>query len=289
MKKAATILCAMLLGLGLNATEPVVIPLWSSECPAPTPQQIIGPQADDGIGHLTNISTPELIVYRPDKHKNSGAAVMICPGGGYGVVSMRYEGHAYAKLLADNGITAAILKYRLPGEVHTVSTEDATRGMEIIHAKAAEWGVDPHKIGISGASAGGHLAAATATHALRANQRAYFMILLYPVVTFSGEATHSGSRWGLTGGDRTLDHFYSPEQNITPSTPPTLVIVSLDDQGVSTENSRMIIDSLSAKGIPSTLVRFPSGGHGWGFNPDFEHAAARDSATLKFIRNLTQY
>lgn len=289
MRIVATLVVALLItAVAAHAQQPKTLPLWSEQHPAPTPQVINGPEANDGIGHLANISTPEIMVYHPEKSKNTGVAMVICPGGGYGVVSTRYEGHAYAKFLAENGITGIIVKYRLPGGVHTIPMEDVQRAMQMVRERALQWGVDPHKIGISGFSAGGHLAASVATHALTAGERAYFMILFYPVITFEGEATHWWSRASLTGGDRTLDAFYSPQRHVTAATPPTLVITSLDDSVVSTENSSMMIDSLQAHGIENRYVRFPSGGHGYGFNPDFEHAAERDSATLQFIRKLTQ-
>lgn len=270
-----------------GTVSPKIMPLWSDSEPAPTRNEISGPETNDGEDRLANISTPEIHIYSPDPAKNSGIAVLIVPGGGYEIVSMRYEGESYARFLASEGITGVVLKYRLPNGNHTIPTDDAMQAMRLVHRNAAQWGINPHAIGISGFSAGGHLAATTATHALDAQSRAYFMILFYPVVTFMDDRTHQGSRWGLTKGATEWYRFYSPECNITLSTPPTLTILSLDDNAVQPENSTMITDSLRSHGIRAEMVTYPDGGHGWGLNPDFKHADKVRSDVMTFIRSLS--
>jgi acetyl esterase/lipase len=231
-------------------------------------------------GTDNDYSYARLFIYLPSAQKNTKAAVIICPGGGYGGLAMDHEGHDYAKWLSDNGIAGIILKYRLPNKKHFIPLQDAQRAVSTVRSKAGEWNIDPGKIGISGFSAGGHLASTAGTHFNAGNPdasdpvekiscRPDFMILFYPVITMKEEFTHLGSRRNLLGEgyNAELVRLYSNETQVTAQTPPTFLITSDDDRGVVPRNSIEFYSSLKKYNIPAVLYVIPDGGHGWGTNP----------------------
>ena len=227
-----------------------------------------------------DFSIAKMYIYRPDQQKNTRAAVVICPGGGYAGLAMTHEGHDYARWLSDNGMTAVILKYRLPNKNHFIPLKDAQRALRTVRSKAEEWDIDPDKIGISGFSAGGHLASTAATHFDAGNPSATdlsdrfscrpdFAILFYPVITMKEEFTHHGSRRNFIGDGYNADlvKHYSNEEQVTAQTPPTFLITSDDDQVVVPRNSVEFYLALKRNNIPAVLYVIPDGGHGWGTNP----------------------
>ena len=263
-----TIICCLCL-----AQQPVEMDLWTGGAPESNGLTKTV-QGDD-------YSIAKLYVYRPARQKNTRVAVVICPGGGYARLAMDHEGHDYARWLSDNGITAVILKYRLPNKNHFIPLKDAQRALRLVRSKAAEWDIDPKKVGISGFSAGGHLASTAATHfdegaasaadpPDRLSCRPDFAILFYPVITMKEEFTHHGSRNNLIGNDynAALVDLYSNEEQVTPQTPPTFLITSDDDKTVSSRNSIQFYAALSRNNIPAVLYVIPDGGHGWGTHPE---------------------
>lgn len=194
--------------------------------------------------------------------KPNGAAVVICPGGGYGGLVVGGEGHGIARWLNDHGIAGIVLEYRLPAGHNEVPLLDAQKALTLTRAHAAEWKIDPKKVGIIGFSAGGHLAATAATHFTPEN-RPDFAILIYPVITMS-IGTHGGSKKNLLGvtPSEELANFYSNEKQVTKDTPPTFLAHALDDKAVPIENSRLFHQACQAKGVPSKLLELPNGGHG---------------------------
>ncbi|MEY3829974.1 MAG: hypothetical protein RL636_1675 [Verrucomicrobiota bacterium] len=194
--------------------------------------------------------------------KPNGAAVVICPGGGYGGLVVGGEGHGIARWLNDHGIAGIVLEYRLPAGHNEVPLLDAQKALTLTRAHAAEWKIDPKKVGIIGFSAGGHLAATAATHFTPEN-RPDFAILIYPVITMS-IGTHSGSKKNLLGAtpSEELANFFSNEKQVTKDTPPTFLAHALDDKAVPIENSRLFHQACQAKGVPSKLLELPNGGHG---------------------------
>jgi len=219
---------------------------------------------------ISNVTKPTLTAVLPDKapDKASGAAVIICPGGGYGGLAYDKEGTDIAAWLAANGIAGLILKYRLPhgapGDAEPVPLQDARQAMRIAKAKAAEWHVDATRIGIMGFSAGGHLAATLATHATAADRPA-FAVLVYPVITFIGPNAHAGSRDNLLGknADAALVERYCNERMVTAQTPPTFLVHAADD-GVKIGNSELFAEALAKAGVPHEFMRLEKGGHGFG-------------------------
>ncbi len=163
----------------------------------------------DGV-RVRNVSEAEMYVYLPEKEKNTGAAVVICPGGGYMIEAMDHEGYEMAEWLKSKGIAGIVLKYRLPYGHHEIPSGDARQTMRIVRMNAKEWGIDPNKIGIAGSSAGGHLASTVGTVFDMGNKqstdpiektscRPDFMLLLYPVISFDESVGHMGSRKNLIG------------------------------------------------------------------------------------------
>jgi acetyl esterase/lipase len=222
---------------------------------------------------------PTLTIYLPPKPKAVGTAVVICPGGGYGHLAMGHEGHDVARWLTSFGVVGVIVEYRHRGTGFggTIPFEDARRAMQIVRSRAKELGVEVDRIGIMGFSAGGHLASTVGTHFDEppaevgdeidsVSCRPDFMILVYPVITFSGAFTHRGSRRNLLGDDPTpeLVEYYSSELQVTKRTPPTFLVHADDDRGVPPENSIAIYGALREAGISAEMHIFKEGGHGFG-------------------------
>lgn len=220
---------------------------------------------DRSIG---NVTRPTLTVVSPPAGQATGAAIVICPGGGYGSLAYDKEGVDVAAWLAKNGVTGLILKYRLPrgasGAAEPAPLQDARQAMRLARGHAVAWKLDPKRIGIMGFSAGGHLASTLATH-FAEDDRPDFAVLVYPVVTFLGPAAHGGSRDNLLGkgADQAALERYSNERQVTAQTPPTFLVHAADD-GVKVENSELFAAALKTAGVPHELMRLEKGGHGFG-------------------------
>lgn len=234
---------------------------------------------------ISNVTRPTLTAVLPDKA--SGAAVIICPGGGYGGLAYDKEGTDIAAWLVANGIAGLILKYRLPhgapGDVEPVPLQDARQAMRIAKAKATEWHVDATRIGIMGFSAGGHLASTLATHATDADRPA-FAVLVYPVITFSGPNAHVGSRDNLLGknADVALVERYCNERLVTAQTPPTFLVHAADD-GVKIGNSELFAEALAKAGVHHEFMRLEKGGHGFGLGVRGGEPAAWPARCLTWL------
>lgn len=217
---------------------------------------------------FTNVTRPLLAVVTPPAEQATGAAIVICPGGGYGSLAYDKEGVDVAAWLAKKGIAGLILKYRLPrgasGAAEPVPLQDARQAMKLARSNAAAWGIDPKRVGIMGFSAGGHLASTLATH-FTADDRPDFAVLVYPVVTFSGPSAHGGSRDNLLGkgADAAQLEMYSNERQVTAQTPPTFLVHAADD-GVKIANSEMFAAALEKAGVAHEFLRLEKGGHGFG-------------------------
>lgn len=253
----------------LSAAEPIVVPLWPDLKPDPAwgeEQVKERSKTDKPDRSFSNVTRPLLTAVLPEKP--TGAAVIICPGGGYGGLAYDKEGTDVAAFLASNGIAGLILKYRLPrgapGDAEPVPLQDARQAMRIARTKAAEWHLDAKRIGIMGFSAGGHLASTLATHFTDAD-RPGFAALIYPVITFSGPNAHGGSRDNLLGKNASEELLtrYSNEQQVTAQTPPTFLVHAADD-GVKIANSELFAAALAKAGVAHEFMRLEKGGHGFG-------------------------
>ena len=230
----------------------------------------------NGILRISNVSVPTITAYLPTKAKMTGAAVMICPGGGYGILAASHEGSDIAQWFNEMGVAAFVLKYRLPNpEIMTNQQEvplmDAVQGMTLIRQNAVKYGIDPTKIGVMGFSAGGHLAATLATHyhldtKTSETAKPNFAILLYPVITF-GEKAHVGSRNNLLGklnASPEMIAYYSNELQVTNQTPPTFLVHAENDKAVPVENSISFYLACLKNSVPAEMHLYPVGGHGFG-------------------------
>ncbi|MDR1454906.1 MAG: alpha/beta hydrolase [Tannerella sp.] len=263
--------CLLIAGNAPAANAQQVIKLWAGN--PPTDNGITTEEHEDGNHWITNVSSPELTVWLPEKGKGSGKAVIVCPGGGYAGLASHHEGTLVARWLASQGIAAFILKYRMPNGHKEVPLEDAQQAIRHVRRHAAEWQIRPDRIGIAGFSAGGHLASTASTHFAvtdGVSSRPDFTVLFYPVVTMDA-STHSGSRTSLLGEHPSPADLYafSNEKQVNVNTPPAIIMLSDDDSGVPPENSIRYYQALKANGIRAALYIFPVGGHGWGWNDDF--------------------
>ncbi len=282
--KRTFITAILALTLGAASAQSLEIPLWP-DGPAES-NGITAPEERFGDWWVRNVSDPSIYVW-PAEGQNTGRALLICPGGGYAMQAAGSEGRDYAVWLASQGITAVVLKYRLPNGHSEVPLADARQAMRIVRARAAEWGVDPAHVGVMGFSAGGHLASTLLTH-YDAGSRPDFGILVYPVITM-GEKTHAGSRSNLLGPDPTpqLVERFSNELQVTADTPSTIIFFSDDDRTVPPVNGTAFYNALNANGVRASLYLFPTGDHGWGFRPNFKYHETVKSAILDWVGTPT--
>lgn len=246
------------------AAEPPSFPLWKDGAP--------------GAAGTTEKDIPRLTPWLAPPERANGAAVVVCPGGGYGALAIDHEGKQIAQWLNSLGISAFVLRYRLgPIYHHPIQLGDAARALRTVRSHAGEFRVDPNRIGIWGFSAGGHLASSLSTHwdrgdtssrdtVERVSSRPDFAILAYPVITFTEPWTHQGSKRNLLGEnpDRSLVAWLSNEQQVTPETPPTFLFHTNADTGVPPENSVYYYLALRRAGVPAELHIYEKGPHGVG-------------------------
>jgi acetyl esterase/lipase len=225
------------------------------------------------------VVTPTLLPCIADKSIATGTAVVICPGGGYSGLSMDNEGYSIAKAFNKIGVSAFILKYRLPSDLIMVDKtigplQDAQMAIQIVRSRAAEWGINPAKVGIIGASAGGHLASTVETHFKQVvvddktiSVRPDFAILMYPVITF-GDVTHQGSKDNLIGKNpsQALVDLYSNEKQVTADTPPTFIVMAEDDGTVPVENALLFYNAMIKAKVKGEMHVYQAGGHGFGIH-----------------------
>jgi acetyl esterase/lipase len=249
----------------------------------PGPDQEIrdpGTRGPEDYG-LSKVSRPTLTVFLPEKGKATGMGIVVCPGGGYSHLAMGHEGLEIAHMLNEAGIAAFVLKYRLPADETMVDKtigplQDAQRAIQLVRRQAKEWGVDTTRVGIMGFSAGGHLASTAGTHFEKTtipndshtSLRPDFMILMYPVISFSDSIGHRGSRDNLIGKNpsQSLITEYSNELQVTAQTPPAFLVHAEDDRTVLVANSIHFYESLLHNKVPAELHLYPRGGHGFGLH-----------------------
>jgi len=252
-----------------------IIKLW----PNGTPGKVVSPKPEEIFDkkRVRYVSDPTLTIYLPDSEKKTKAAIIICPGGGYGMEAMDHEGYDVAEFLQGQGIAGFVLKYRLPYGHSELPLQDAQQAMRLVRLNADSWGIDPSKIGIAGFSAGGHLASSLSTHFDLGNSdssnpidklscRPDFSVLVYPVVTFKEEWGHMGSRENLIGktNDWKIIEYFCNELQVTNQTPPAFIALADDDLAVKPRNSIEYYLALKKHNIPAELHIFKDGGHGFG-------------------------
>lgn len=288
MKRILTVLLAMAV-LPLAAQEygqNRTIKIWDNST-APHSSELTSPEAETSPNIIGSVTEAVLYVFEADPAKATGQAIVICPGGGYAVVCMSYEGVEMAKWLASQGITCGVLKYRMPNGHKEVPLEDAVEALRIMRRNAADFRIDPAKVGIMGFSAGGHLAAYTSNFAPEGEKPA-FSILFYPVITGEDGLCHKGSFDNLLGADATAAQRaeYSLETRVTRSTPPALLLLSDHDTVVPPISSTRYYNALKKHGIKASMHIYPEGWHGWGISPDFPYREAWQASLLDWLKTL---
>ena len=266
-----------------HAAEPPAQPLYSGDIPGAiaAPDEETVRDSKDPWPFLMNTSRPTITAYRPAKQDPKRAAVVILPGGGYRGTSVLKEGYDVARAFNEMGVTAFVVKYRTPSDKHMADKrvgplQDAQQALATVRRDAAKWQIDPKRIGLIGFSAGGHLAATTGTmfHSpvlaqwSSADVRPDFLMLIYPVITFTESTVHWDSRRQLLGNAPSIEDRkkFSAELAVTDETPPTFLIHAADDQTVPVANSILFFQALQARKIPAQLMIYPAGGHGYGLN-----------------------
>jgi acetyl esterase/lipase len=265
------------------AAEPKTELLWPKGAPG-----ALGEEAKD---------KPNLIIYLPEKP--SGAAIVICPGGGYGTLAMDHEGHQIGRWLTEHGIAGFICDYRHRGKGygHPAPLQDAQRAIRTVRARAKEFGVDPRKIGILGFSAGGHLTSTAVTHfdagkadaedeIERVSCRPDFGVLCYPVIVFDQAFSHKGSQRNLLGPDAAAELIasLSSEKQVTDQTPPCFLWHTTEDKGVPPENSVAFYSALIAHKVPAELHIYEKGRHGVGLAKDVPGTDAWPTACIAWLK-----
>ncbi|MEJ7666675.1 MAG: alpha/beta hydrolase [Hymenobacter sp.] len=259
-------------------TPAPVLPLYSGAVPDSKPSQV-REVSEEGGNQISNVVQPTLTVFMPDRAKANGTSVIICPGGGYARLSMGKEGYDVARRLNELGVAAFVLKYRLPNDQSQPDKSlapllDAQQALRMVRQLAPKYSLNPERIGLMGFSAGGHLAATAGTHFAQpagpnpgpASVRPAFLVLLYPVISFSDSLMHKGSRDNLLGATPTPDHLrdYSDELQVSAQTPPTFLVHAEDDNVVPVQNSIVFYQALHRRQVPAEMHLFPKGGHGFG-------------------------
>ncbi len=258
-------MCLVTVSLSAAAQKKTEILLWDENPLEQTEEKTERIKAQDFK------KDPAITVYTP---KNpTGKTVLMCPGGGYSHQASAHEGHDMADWMNAQGITYAVLKYRLPYGDNSIPLADAEQAMRILRKYSSELGVDPQKIGIAGASAGGHLASTLATHYSSKETRPDFQILFYPVISMESGKTHMGSRKNLLGDNPNEDvvKLFSNEYQVTPETPKAFIMLSSDDGAVPPANSLDYYSALLSNKVKATLHAYPTGGQGWGFRVKFPY------------------
>ena len=239
--------------------------------------------SETDIIRISNVQTPSIEIYLPSKSIRTGKAVVICPGGGYGILAYDWEGTDFAKLLNSKGIAAFVLKYRLPVSSSIIDPkwaplQDAQQAFRLIRSNAKKWDINPTTIGIMGFSAGGHLASTLGTKydkkttadsnnpLKHLSARPNFMALIYPVITFDEKYYHGGSKNNLIGKDASVELIeeFSNNLQVNSNTPPTFLVHSADDKGVPIENSLFFYEALLKNNVSAEMHLYSNGGHGYG-------------------------
>ena len=262
------------------------IVIWDNN-KAPHSNGLEGEAYNEKPFRLVNTTKAVLYVYNADQSKATGQAVVICPGGGYGKLSMDQEGYLMAQWLAKNGIAAFVLEYRLPNGHREVPLEDAVEAIRVVRKKAKKYNIDPAKVGIMGFSAGGHLAA-SASNIPAVKDRPNFSILFYPVVIANHYTSHRGSFRNLLGKGFTqadADDF-SMEKLASENTPPTILLLSDDDTTVPAAGAAMYYAALRYHGVKAAMYVFPEGGHGWGNYDTFSYQKEWQHLLLRWLKEL---
>ncbi|MFN0127524.1 MAG: alpha/beta hydrolase [Verrucomicrobiales bacterium] len=273
----------------LLRAEPIDLPLYDGPppgAPLSSEAEVLVRKPGDPIVRITHVQSPAVRVFLPPKESATGAAVVICPGGAYRILAIDHEGWRVAEWLNSIGVAGIVLKYRVSDQMggayrHPVPLLDARQAVRLTRSRAAEWGLDPKRIGILGFSAGGHLASTaltlTDTPLPGEDEKAFasrshrpdFGVLVYPVISLHDTWAHRGSGDNLLGPDATSEgrRSLSTELLVSPATPPTFLVATQDDTGVPLQNAIAFYQAMIVHHVPGELHVWEKGGHGFGLLP----------------------
>jgi len=274
---ASLIVCLTACCAVFAQTEPVVIDLYPEG--APNSNGLTGEENRNENNRISNVTKPTLTVFLAEKP--NGMAVIACPGGAYLYLAFDHEGTDMADWYNSQGITYAVLKYRMPNGHFECPLSDVREAMHIMHENADKWGVDHNKIGIQGASAGGHLASTLATHYRDLEERPAFQVLFYPAICLN-EGDGRNLLKGLSEEDIIL---YSNDLQVTAGTPAAFILGSTND-GLCSDHCIRYYQALKAHGIPAALHMYPEGGHGWGFKDSFRYKPQWTNELSAWLQNI---
>lgn len=290
--------CLLLLASGALAdaapADGTVLPLWPDGVPGARAGL---PPEETKDGRISGVTEPTLTFVAPAVDRPNGTAVIIAPGGGYVRLSFDREGLQYARWLSTLGVTSFVLKYRMQEFGHPAPLQDVLRAVRLVRARAAEFGIDPARIGVMGSSAGGHLAASAGTLFNHpdgqvgpapdpVSARPDFLILMYPVISMEEGVAHAGSRRALLGPTPAPDKLalMSLEHQVTSATPPTLIVHTQEDASVPIENSIRFFQALTRAKVPAEFHAFERGAHGMGMRDGLGTSSEWPARAAEWLR-----
>lgn len=255
ISKLLILLGLLLVSTGAMAQRQFTMNLWQGKAP-----------------HNTGVATDtaKVFVYLPAQKKATGRCVVICPGGSYINLAIDHEGRSWAPFFNQMGIAAVVLKYRMPHGEYEAPISDAEEAIKLVRRNARNWNIDVNDVGIMGFSAGGHLASTIATHS-RGQAAPNFQILFYPVISMMQDCTHQGSHDNFLGkhASKKKEREYSSDMQVSRMTPRAWIGLSEDDDVVMPANGLNYYTQLYRHDVRASIHIYPSGGHGYGFNPSF--------------------
>jgi len=302
LKRGAIVTLLLSLTVGKINAQSKVIPLWEKEVPGAIANQEYKETLDslDNWTKMRFVTNPRLDMYSPPAGKANGTAVIICPGGAYWGLAVKHEGKEVAEWFNEMGITAFVLKYRLPSEAIMKDKsigplQDGQRAIRLVRSHAKEWSINPDKIGIMGFSAGGHFAATVSTHFMEkvyestdtTSSRPDFSLLIYPVISMNESITHAGSRYNLLGANPSPEQIkrFSNELQVTGNTPPAFMVHSMDDAAVPVQNSVNYAMALQKNKVSCELHLYKTGGHGYGLGKSINTESSWPEACRKWLQS----
>lgn len=262
--------------LKISVSAQTELPLYTKKISGakPAADQEKSVTSNDGMVRISKISVPTIKIYQPEVSINNHIAIIIFPGGGYAINAIKHEGWDVAEYFAKQGFTAFVVKYRLPDSATMEHPDkgplqDAQEAIRFVRRKAKALNIDPHKVGVMGFSAGGHLASTASTHFIYHKKpetvRPDFSVLIYPVISMDKKVSHTGSHDNLIGKNATeeMENLYSNELQVKANTPPAFLVHAIDDR-VVIENSYRYRDALIKNNVPVETLFYEKGGHGYG-------------------------
>lgn len=272
--------CCMAQGWGAPQEEkPLVVELWPDG--APNDNGVTGPEEIPDPTHVRNVSKPTLTIY-PAKNP-TGKVIIACPGGAYSNLAIEKEGHSMSKWMNHQGVTLAVLKYRLPNGHFETTLSDVLKAVQIMRERAGEWGANPNQIGVMGCSAGGNLAIQASVNYTGPENRPDFQVLLYCFTAMNPMMNET--MMGKNPSQELIDK-YTVLNHVTKDTPPAFLACSADDFLDPFENSIAYFKALRSFKTPATLHVYPSGAHGWGYSEDFFYKREWTAELEKWLRSF---